>query len=372
MQASPHHSQVTLFPFLTVLLATMGILVVMLVLAVHAASIKSAAAEPPDRELYADQLIALQDDIDLQIIRRDALQRARPGLVEQLHSARMVRANIQSALIELEREEALLARQFETLEARETDGLASIDSSQALEEQRRAWLQRIELARSRLAELQRHQSNTPTKLYSIVPTRQADGTNRRPIYVECVAEGLILQPYGIQIKTVELPVPGLPGNPLDAGLSTIREYWQRNGGETTEGHPYPLLVVRPSGAGTYGLARRALGSWTDEFGYELVDQDLALDFGVVDSSLRQSIELAVHRAKREQIAHARLLEELARQQSVQREGARSEQFQGLQADRIHGGFVRTGGGTEPSERQSGVTTHSASSQLIQSPTTAQN
>jgi hypothetical protein len=69
MQASPHHSQVTLFPFLTVLLATMGILVVMLVLAVHAASIKSAAAEPPDRELYADQLIALQDDIDLQIIR---------------------------------------------------------------------------------------------------------------------------------------------------------------------------------------------------------------------------------------------------------------------------------------------------------------
>jgi hypothetical protein len=100
-----------------------------------------------------------------------------------------------------------------------------------------------------------------------------------------------------------------------------------------------------------------------------LDQDLALDFGVVDSSLRQ-----IHRTcrppsqTRTDRARAVAGKSLLDNSRSSREGARSEQFQGLQADRIHGGFVRTEEETEPQSGNPASPPIPHTSQLIQSPT----
>ncbi len=376
MQSSSPNPHVSLFPFLTVLLATMGILVVMLVLVVRATSLRSQATGHDQAEVVTAELDKLRDDLDLHHLRREALLAARPELIEQLQAARLARANVQTALDDLQRETEVVAAQLELARGAQTG--AELPSASARQRQRQEWSDRIAAAQARLDDAQQRRQTEPRKLYSIVPTQHANSTNRRPIYVECVADGLVLQPFGILLRTYEMPVPGLPGNPLDAALSTIREYWLRYGAEASGGQPYPLLVVRPAGAGTYGLARRALGSWADEFGYELVEQDLPLDFGTVDQQLYNAVVTAVERAKREQIAHTRLLEEISRQQTAQREMSRVDLGQGLQADRVNGGFIRTDGGSAgPTRSVSGTfdpqaTTHNQQAALHNPPRGAES
>ena len=90
-----------------------------------------------------------------------------------------------------------------------------------------------------------------------------------------------------------------PGNPLDASLRAIREHMTRTRGESA-GEPYPLLIVRPDGAESYALARAAMRAWDDEFGYELVDHKMPLEFFEPDPALRQMINKAVKDARSRQ------------------------------------------------------------------------
>ena len=115
-----------------------------------------------------------------------------------------------------------------------------------------------------------------------------------------MADALIIQPLGIRLAKDEFVPPLDTGNMLDAALLAIREYWQQYDLTGNEGSPYPLLVVRPSGAETYVLARRAMKSWDDEFGYELVEADKELEFGARDQQLAAKVNEAVEDARRRQ------------------------------------------------------------------------
>ena len=113
-----------------------------------------------------------------------------------------------------------------------------------------------------------------------------------------------LQPEGVVLRPEDFDGPLGPGNPLDAALRTTREYLARMGEIQRHGEPYPLLIVRPDGAVAYSVARLAMKSWDEEFGYELVEQESLLEYPPADPQLRQELERAVRDARQRQAALA--------------------------------------------------------------------
>ena len=197
---------------------------------------------------------------------------------------------------------------------------------------------------------------------SIVPTDTGSSTLRRPIYIECVNDKLILRPHQITLAASDFQQPIFAGNPLDAALIAIRDYWQRFDLTGDEGDPYPLLVVRPSGARAYALARHAMQSWQDEFGYELIEEDLPLEFGELDTQLQNEINLAVAKAKqrRANSTHAdefgipRLGDSTvdSRGNSAadrRQSGGASGRYTGLTVDNENGGFTLEGSTSQQSD-----------------------
>ena len=88
--------------------------------------------------------------------------------------------------------------------------------------------------------------------YAVVPYHGPNETHRRPIYIECREDSVILQPEGIQFGAGDFEGPRGPGNPLAAAVRAVREAWQRQGVDfARSGEPYPLLLVRPQGIKAY-------------------------------------------------------------------------------------------------------------------------
>lgn len=112
--------------------------------------------------------------------------------------------------------------------------------------------------------------------FSIVPYDGQTGTIRRPIVIECrkkslqfVAEGVTLDPGTLDGYTAEQ-------NPLLAGVLALADYWAESDRASGDGRvlrPYPLLLVRPDGANSFEAARVLLDRLTGSFGYELIEDE---------------------------------------------------------------------------------------------------
>jgi hypothetical protein len=162
-------------------------------------------------------------------------------------------------------------------------------------------------AQRRLGEARRS-AEERRRSYAVVPYRGPHQTYRRPIYVECRAEAIVLQPAGIVLTEDDFSGPLGPGNPLAAGLRAAREHLLAEEGFHPEqsGEPYPLLLVRPTGIAAYYAARSAMKSWASEFGYELIGEDWKLAFPAADPRLAQVMQSAVDtaRLRQQQLAAA--------------------------------------------------------------------
>ena len=239
---------------------------------------------------------ALYEQIETEQIRIEGLTRFKPEVQSRLQKQRLIRSHLEEQIRDLQSELQDLAR-WEA--AVESDLKSTANDEQRHQEKLESLEYRIDAAERELADMQAEMENK-SSLYSIVPTRSKNGTARRPIYVECKANQLILQPLGIELTAADFTLPLLPGNPLDSALLAIRQHWNTFQVGNPDGEPYPLLVVRPSGATTYAIARRAMKSWDDEFGYELVTDDVQLDFGERDPALATVVEQAIDQARRRQ------------------------------------------------------------------------
>lgn len=360
---------VSLFPFLAVLICTLGVLIVLLVLAVQTASIKKADLEnavvEKDAEQTAEQAAALQakkarqqeivakleDQIDRHIIEAEGFGEARPETRRELAAARDYRAHLEKEIQEIEEQAKQLAAEIKLL-----DSDLSQPESEVNDAEVNLLQQKVEFAQSMLEQKRNSIEVIEQKKYAIVPYRGAGGTKRIPVFVECNSSGLVLQPWGIQLKKEDFFHPVTAGNPVDAALATVRNYYQKHELSDSDQRPYPLLVVRPDGAQSYGLARRSLVSWDDEFGYELVAQDKDLEFGTVDPQLAEEILASVNKAKLNQLALRKRHASLAKAQrslAAGRFASGGQATGGLRSSSQHGGFVRegTGSGTPGQQRQ---------------------
>ena len=132
--------------------------------------------------------------------------------------------------------------------------------------------------------------------YAVIPFDEMYKTSRRPIYIECRGDSVILQPEGIMFGPQDFLGPGGPSNPLASALRAAQEYWRNAPRPAPDmpNEPYPLLLVRPDGIIGYYLVRDAMSSWDAEFGYELVGEDWKLEFpNPVDPQLQEKENRAV-------------------------------------------------------------------------------
>lgn len=291
---------VALFPFLAVLICTMGSLIVLLVLVVQqarAGALAAAAAAESPLPIDPQELRRLTEQQEDLQWRADVLKQQREEYAQDLAHKRLELAHLEEHIRELEDQAKKLMAAAEAFKNLDANRLADRDSAQQqlLEMEKEIAVKKDELDKARKEALRRRPA------YAIVPYDGPNGTSRRPMYIECTEEGVILQPEGIKLSAQDFQEPMGPGNPLDACLRAIREHWKQHG---LKGEPYPLIVVRPDGAIAFGACRSAMKHWESEFGYELVDQDAELKFPPADRQLAATLERSIKDARQRQVALA--------------------------------------------------------------------
>ncbi len=292
---------VALFPFLAVLICTMGALIVLLVLLVQQASLDAQEVvkeRARSREAAVDPLAAerkvAKEKVEDEQWRQGILEGQRTSRAEELANARLRVSHLADHISRLQDQaRTLMAR------AQEIDRGQAATSSDLTAEQTELAKMQAEITRRKMElDAKKKELAAKDRSYALIPYDGPNGTKRRPIYIECARRGVILQPEGLILGPEDFSGPLNPGNPLDAALRAIRETWKRSG---EPGEPYPLLVVRPDGIVAYQAARQALRGWDDEFGYELVDDEKKLDFGGPNPAMQRMLEQIVGSARERQV-----------------------------------------------------------------------
>ena len=342
-----------LFPFMAVLICTVGALIMLLVVMVQQARVK--ARDPRQMLAREQQMVMQQEELEKLQAQRDAQvadHERRQKLAEQKQlqydeyqwKANILRSSYEQAvglvadrrlaLSHLESHTRELSEQAGTMQA-EADLIAATakqeltsdgDNQQQLQELNAA----IDSAKSQLENTKEDLENVDPK-YVLIPYDGPNGTSRRPIYIECLRDRVVLQPENVLLIGEDFLAPITVDNPLARALRAKREFLQENGLLSSDSEPYPLLVVRPGAAATYAAARSAMTSWESEFGYELVEADVELDYQQADPRLQQLLEDVVLETR----GRRRMMRSMqARQQPRPRERLRPS---------ASGGFESVGG-----------------------------
>jgi len=276
------------FPFLAVLLCVIGALILLLVISV---TNSRASAKNEVQEELSQAIEQAKENSDYLVSISEELQARRQQVKKQIESRRSELARTEDHITRLEKDlEDAIAR-LRALEETSSKSENSLDSLSRIEQLK----ERIEEEKRKLSEkIEQQKDQTPA--FSIIPYDGANRTTRRPVYLECTQEGVVIQPEGILITMEDLGPPHGPGNPLDASLRVLRTAYQaRDNVYGITIPPYPLLLVRPDGIHSYALARSAMSGWDDQFGYELIDDQMELAFpeGIPDLKNELTKTLAV-------------------------------------------------------------------------------
>jgi hypothetical protein len=281
--------QVQTFPFLAVLLCTMGSLILLLLVidrrakAVARAKALQSAHQSADDQAKAEAKSAADRKAEWERKRQELRQRRarqEQDLTSQIHKVQNQSAAAAGKLLDeeerlaalrqhLRAEETLLNQDRQSLQLRR----AEVEKAEGMKESARKEAERLatELAQleqvlAGLKALRQKEQQT----YSVVPYLGRNGENRRPIYVECAASGVIFHP-----DRLSLGGPGFTPLAVRQELDRRLEAQRRSGPQTA---PYLLLLVRPDGLENYYVMQSAVAGLKIDFGYELIDQDWVLDF----------------------------------------------------------------------------------------------
>lgn len=332
---------VSLFPFLAVLICTLGVLIVMLVIAAKQADTSAAEQREEFQQEQQAEVDGYQDQLAGADIRIRGITRMRSKVLERLNHSKQNRSHLRNELRNVEKQVDEARREFVLASNRLRADLSELSSTATeLDDSELESLERqIEDAKESLIAKRAEVKDAGPNQFVIVPYKGGGGTFRRPIFIECNQNEIRLQPLGIVLKKSEFDLPLASGNMLDAALLTIREYWERYDLAGEQGSPYPLIVVRPDGAETFVLARRAMKSWDDEFGYELVDSELNVEFGKYDDQLAGEVKQAIAAARQRQNALARQRKKIERHRA--QFANRNSSRPGFRVSGNSGGFVQT-------------------------------
>lgn len=306
---------VSLFPFLAVLLCTMGTLAMIFAIASQNVAPDGSAAAPSNAEnasssdANAASVAALADEYAAALAQTDGatleeleaeteslawfleeLNGVKTRTQDALEKERARLAAAEKSLGDLRSESSVAKKRLETLAAETIaapgeDALALQEKIDALD----AEIKRLQAETQKL----REKNADAKRSYAILPYQGKKGVFRRPIYVECNENGVFLQPEGVPFLSTDFLLARYPGNPFDAGLrAASRRFVELSGEKTADGEtvePYPLLIIRPGGANRYYSAVAALASWGGDFGYEFVADDQEIAYPEPDPVLAAAV-----------------------------------------------------------------------------------
>jgi hypothetical protein len=313
--------EVSTFPFLAVLLCAMGSLILLLLVldrrakavarakaeeavqvaraerdaaarAVAEAAAQRAAERAAEREQRERRRLALHDQ----------LARTKGDLDDQLRSAEGRKADADRAVSAhrthwRELLEVLGNQRQELAQAEQeaSAGRGAIAEAEEMSESARkeaeglsTRLRGLELVLAELKAARQREAQT----YSLLPYRGRRGDSRRPLYIECTANGLMFHPDRRTLSRIAADAE------IRAEVET-RVEWQRKrvlakGGQPDK-RPYLLMLVRPDGIPSYYATVAALQGREIDFGYEFIDADWALDFPEDDTTAPTQPWMTAHR-----------------------------------------------------------------------------
>lgn len=289
MRRRRHRLQVSTFPFLAVLLCAMGSLILLLLVLDRRAKVVARAKERERQEaVLAQHSRADQERMREYEQKREALRKRLQAQEAALHAKvdtlqSEIRKKKQQTLEERHRTVELQARLAALREvlAREQAGYEQEkQQSVSLAAKKRSVLSEHEALARELVNLENALADViafrkrQAQTYSLVPFLGKSGENRRPIYVECQSDQIIVHPEHLIAKTTSWDGT----SPLQELADKLAARLKANADETKQ-KPYVLFLIRPEGIGTYYRVLGALGIQSIDSGYELIDADWALDFG---------------------------------------------------------------------------------------------
>jgi hypothetical protein len=287
MRRRRHVLQVSTFPFLAVLLCTMGSLILILLVIDRRARVaalaraqlairqteaereKTAAEARAERErrwaLLHAQLLEQDEQLGSQRMRaNDQLQQAVAGLEQERVQTDELRQRLRMG-------EDHLGQLGLEVKTRQDEATRKETESGAAQAQLARLTSDVTALERLLGDL-REARERQRKTYSLVPYRGKRGENRRPVYVECTADGLILHPDRLVLHAGSVRIP-------DVRAEIQRRLARQSAAEGKPNQsPYLLFLVRPDGIATYHRTLSALDGLRFDFGYEFVDADWVLDF----------------------------------------------------------------------------------------------
>src|SRR5260221_4355224 len=259
--ATPHNPGVSLFPFLAVLICTMGVMMLLLVVCNRPGADDGVEGNSTAAGGVEVDLNAAREMISWRIAQLDA---SRQKTEADLADRRLRLSAVEEHMRTLRGQWQTITRAAKDLEEAEhvkgdADRLTAAQIAQLREQ--------VEQTKGQVAQAAERVHNEPPS-FAIVPYEGPNGTRRRPIYIECGPGRVTLQPEGVVLTVDDFSGPAGPGNPLATILRAVRDYLAAG---APQGEPYPLLIVRPNGIGMFYRARQAMASWASEFGYELIE-----------------------------------------------------------------------------------------------------
>lgn len=295
----------SLFPFLAVLLCTMGALIVLLVTLAQVSRNKAVAkaeaavaAEPPvpqEVEETEARIAALDERLDEAA---EWSRRADERLAEE--KARLADVNHHIRKIQEEAEE-LVAEMQELLLQEEQH----FDDEKMAQEELARLQEQAELLEEEIEQLE--DATTTRQRVALIPPRiDGAGTRRPPIYFECFGDKVVLQPEGIDFPLVDTR-GAEHSSPFAAAVGAVVQYYLEYPSAFAEGEagdPYPLIVTKPEGVSAMLMVKRAFDATGITYGYETVPSDWELDFGTRNPELAKRILQAIDVARQERAALA--------------------------------------------------------------------
>ena len=293
-------SPLSLFPFLAVLICTMGTLLLLLVVINRSA--RTQAAEQAG--IKTEEILA-ELDIEAQTLAVFAndLQKTKELTIADIENERAKLASLESEIAKMERD---IQQAVITLEEIRNNPGTNHPETNQLTQALAAKRENLRRAETELRELHENVANQKST-YAIIPYTGHNGTDRRPLYIECRKDCVVILPEGIVLREDDFLTASHPDNPLDAVLRAASLYYTENELVPRGTKPYPLIIVRPSGIDAYYAVRESIQSWGEQFGYELVEEDWKLEFPAVNEALKQRLEMQLAASRERMIPFKMML-----------------------------------------------------------------